>query len=497
MDDAYDTVRNQRVRAVNASAARFPDRYLCPVCQFEVFYAAGEYQSPHFRHRPGEESDDCERKAKNFHRDVPLSQHEYEHLDAVLVALQTAGPQGNVVTFAARFRPAYKAGFVNFIAGDTSTPYTIHPNLRQQYFRIATPEKNYLIKAQLKGRDHELHIVEGFEDLPVVFRATDREAVRIPRHRVLKPGGYVVVSRKPIHDFPAQVKAQPLKTITGLYAALIEIPEDPDWRVQGNLKSLLGFDIAARVADWGFLSPTSAYEVGPDCWEISKDAEVAIFVRVARHLVPRYTKLLVQERRSGRLASDYLAWREDADEFVIHSKPGPGRPDLIRFGLAHPIQFLFEVRFTKDVVLPQCANIFFKFASSADIRTRLTWTAHELPAALVGVSRGSGSLLSVALPRALEVTLSDHSGQPPVTIPQAAPVEKMLTFLRRARFPCILSATGYPDVLLPGRRPMVRRPVVSVRAARAAVPRSRAQARLLSAFGRRRVSAYTVRSIPL
>jgi len=207
--------------------------------------------------------------------------------------------------------------------------------------------------------------------------------------------------------------------------------------------------------------------------------------------------LLVQERRSGRLASDYLAWREDADEFVIHSKPGPGRPDLIRFGLAHPIQFLFEVRFTKDVVLPQCANIFFKFASSADIRTRLTWTAHELPAALVGVSRGSGSLLSVALPRALEVTLSDHSGQPPVTIPQAAPVEKMLTFLRRARFPCILSATGYPDVLLPGRRPMVRRPVVSVRAARAAVPRSRAQARLLSAFGRRRVSAYTVRSIPL
>src|SRR5690242_8879863 len=123
MDDAFDTVRNHRVRAAYASAARFPERYLCPVCQCEVFYAAGEYQSAHFRHRPGEESDDCERKAKNFHRDVPLSQHEYEHLDAVLVALQTAGPQGNIVTFAVRFRPAYEAGFVNFIAGDTSTPY--------------------------------------------------------------------------------------------------------------------------------------------------------------------------------------------------------------------------------------------------------------------------------------------------------------------------------------------------------------------------------------
>lgn len=140
MDDAYDTVRNQRVRAVNASATRFPDRYLCPVCQCEVFYAAGEFQSPHFRHWPGEESDDCERKAKNFHRDVPLSQHEYERLDAVLVALQASTAQGNVVSFAVRFRPAYKVGFVNFISGETSTPYTIHPNLRQQYFRIAGPE---------------------------------------------------------------------------------------------------------------------------------------------------------------------------------------------------------------------------------------------------------------------------------------------------------------------------------------------------------------------
>jgi hypothetical protein len=307
----------------------------------------------------------------------------------------------------------------------------------------------------------------------------------------------VVVSRKPIHDFPAQVKAQPLKTVAGLYAALIEVPEDPDWRVQGNLKSLLGFDIAARVAEWGFLAPTSAYEVGPDCWEISKDADVAIFVRVSRHLVPRYTKLLVQERRSGRLASDYLAWREDADEFVIQSKPGPGRPDLIRFGLAHPVQFLFQVRFTKDVVLPQCANIVFKFASGADIRTRLTWAAHELPAALVGASRGSGSLLSVALPRAVDVTLIDHSGQPPVAIPQAAPVEKILTFLRRARFPCILSASGYPDVFLPGRRAAVQRPVVSVRAATAAVPRSRPQARLLSALSRGHASAYSIRSIPL
>jgi hypothetical protein len=495
MDDAYDTVRNQRVRAVSASAARFPDRYLCPVCQCEVFYAAGEYQSPHFRHRPGEESDDCERKAKNFHRDVPLSQHEYERLDAVLVATQSSATQGNLVSFAVRFRPAYRAGFVRFISGEVSTPYTIHPNLRQQYFPISVPEENYLIRAQLKGRDHELHIVEGFDGVPVVFRATDGEAVRIPGHRVLKPGGYIVVSRRPIRGFHALVGAQSLMTIAGLHAALIQIPEDPSWQVRENLKSLLHFEIAAKIADCGFLAPASAYELAPDCWEISKDAELAIFVRVSRHLLPRYTQLLVQERRSGRLSSGYLPWKADADEFMIQSKPGPRRPDLIRFGLAHPIQFLLEIRFAKDVVLPQCANVVFKFASASNMRTRLTWTAHELPAALVEASRGSRALLSVTVPKAVQVSLSDRSGQR-IAIPQAAPVEKMLSFLRGARYPCVLSASGYPDVLLRRRQLQIQRPAVSVRAV-AAIPGSRRQARLLSAFSRGRASAYSIRSIAL
>jgi hypothetical protein len=494
MDDAFDTIRKQRVRAVNATVARFPDRYLCPVCQSEVYYAAGE-QFPHFRHWPGNDHDDCERYAKNFHRDVPLSQHEYEHLDAVLVATQTPATQGNLVSFAVRFRPAYRAGFVHFISGETSTPYTIHSNLRQQYFPVSVPEKNYLIKAQLRGRDHELHIVEGFDEVPVVFRATDGEAVRIPRHRVLKPGGYIVVSRKPIRDFHALVEAQSWKTIAGLHAALIQIPEDPSWQVRENLKSLLHFEIAARIADCGFLSPASAYELATDCWEISKDAELAIFVRVSRHLVPRYTQLLVQERRSGQLSSEYLAWQAEADEFVIQSKPGPRRPDLIRFGLAHPIQFLFEIRFVKDVVLPQCANIVFKFASASNSRTRLTWTAHELPAALMEASRGSGTLLSVTVPKAVQVSLSDRNGQR-ITIPQASPVEKMLSFLRQARFPCVLSATGYPNVLLRRRKLQSQRPVASLRAA-AVAPRSRRQARLASAFSRGRVSAYSIRSMAL
>jgi hypothetical protein len=493
MDDAFDTIRKQRVRAANASEGRFPDRYLCPVCQAEVFYASGQFQSPHFRHRPGNEHEDCERYAKNFHLDVPLSQHEYEHLDAVLVAAQSSAKKGTFISFAVRFRPAYHAGFVNFIAGESSTPYTIHPNLRQQYFQISVPEKNYLIKAQLSGRNHELHIVEGFDETPAVFRANDREAVRIPKHRVLKPGGYIVVSRKPIHNFHESVEAQSSKTIAGLHATLIQIPEDPNWQVRQNLKSLIQFDIAASIADYGFLTPASAYELAPDCWEMSKDSELAILIRVSRHLVPNRSQLLVQERRSGQLSTDYVTLKNDAGEFVIQSKPGPRRPDLIRIGFAQPIQFLFEIRFAIDVVLPQCANILFKFVSGSKTRTRLTWSSHELPTALMDASRGNGTLVSVTLPKSLQISLSDRRGQR-ITIPEESPEEKILSFLKQARFPCVLAASGFPDVVLRRRRSLGQRPIASLLTA-AFTARSRRHARLLSAFNRGRVSAYSLRSI--
>ena len=495
MDDAFDTIRNHRVRAANGSAGRFPDRYLCPVCQAEVFYAAGDFQSPHFRHRPGSDDDECERRAKNFHRDVPLSQHEYEHLDAVLVATQTSTNRGTLVTFAVRFRPEYQAGFAHFMAGKESTPYTIHSNLRQQYFQIITPEKNYQIKAQLSGRQHEVHIVEGFDETPAVFRSTDRESVRIPNHRVLKPGGYIVVSRKAIADFHADVQPKSLKTIQGLHATLITIPEDAAWHVRQNLQSRLGFEVTAKIAAYAFLSPASAYELAPDSWEIAKDGEVAICIRVSKHFVARGTQLLVQERRSGHLTTNYLTWKSGTDKFVIKAQPGKMRPDLLRVGLAHPVQFLFEVRFANDVISPECARIMFKFASAAKVRTRLTWTAHELPAALVGAIRGRGELLPVVLPKGFEISLSDRQGRRVIAKGESAR-EEILSFLRSARFPCVLAAAGYPDVIL-GHKRSTTQPAVHLSQAAISKPCSWKQARLLDAFNRGCASRYSTKAIGL
>ena len=228
MDDAFDTVKNQRVRAANATASRFPGRYICPVCQTEVAYASGAYVSAHFRHCRGTDHEQCERYSRNFHVEVPLARHEWEHLDAVLIS-QTYASQGQpFVSLAVRFRPAYAVKSVTFVSGRNSTPYFVHHNLRQQYFRISEAEENYLVKAQLPAGECESHIVEGFGPNPAVFRASEREAVRLPCHRILRPGGHLVISKLSLQPlFHSSLLAESRPTIPGLYATLIRIPEDP------------------------------------------------------------------------------------------------------------------------------------------------------------------------------------------------------------------------------------------------------------------------------
>jgi hypothetical protein len=458
-------------------------------------YASGHYVSAHFRHRRGTEHEECERYCANFHTEVPLSHHEYEHLDAVLVAQQATTSDGVVVSFALRFRPAYAVKFAHFISGSSTTPYTIHALLRQQYFPITAAEENYLVKAHVSAAQHESHIVEGFGAHPAVFRASEREAVRIPNHRLLKPGEYLVISRKPLQPrFHTSLAAQSLKTIPGLYATHIRIPDDPDWQVRENLRSLLHFEAASRLAEIAFISPMNAYEFAPDCWEVPKDEEVAVMVRLSLHLSPTPTQLLVQQRLvAGRLSSEYLALKVGAHAFVIEAKAGSHRPDLYRIALADPIRFLFEINFSADPPEPQCARILFQFSSKSKTLSRLTWTSHELPKALIDASQGTIDLVAISKPKSVEAAVSDHRGQRVCLTEMSAAVD-LLNFLRQARFPCSLSANAYPTLTLRRGNAAARRLVAPTRAPNP-TPRSRHHARLLSAFNRRRVSLYTIHSI--
>jgi hypothetical protein len=183
VDDAFDTFRSQRVLAAAATASRFPDHYICPLCRTEVRLAAGPIVRKHFRHVRDTDHEECERYSKNFGREVPLSQHEYEHFDAVLVASWSQSNNGGRVALAVRFRPAKRAnrsrlsGQVEFVSGGKSTSYIIQPGVRQQYFRIDTPEKSYLIKAKLSHG--------GFAQYPfLLFRGVPPRGESVGKQRV-------------------------------------------------------------------------------------------------------------------------------------------------------------------------------------------------------------------------------------------------------------------------------------------------------------------------
>ena len=503
VEDAFDTFRNQRVWAAAASESRFPDHYICPLCRTEVALAAGPIMRNHFRHVRGTDHDECERYSKNFGREVPLSQYEYEHLDAVLVASRSSDKDGERVSFAVRFRPAKRTGRVkltgqvDFFSGGQSIRYAVQPSLRQQYFRITAPEKSYLVKAMLSDGGNAQYPIEGFDDSPVVFRATDGEAVRIAKHRLLKSGRHLVVNRKPISTFHASLIPQSVRTLAGLHAYFVEIPENPAWQLRQNVKATLGFEITSKMAVYGFLCPCSAYELAPDCWEVPKDSDLAILIRVSRECGPRFTRLLVQYRESGRLTPEYLPWNESHNEFVIQSKAGSRRPELLRVGLAtaadNQAWFLLEIDFSEDVVSPQCARIQFQFASADNLKTRLKWSAHELQKMLVNVARGSAKLLGITnRPDGVELVVTDSCGQR-AFVPDTEGAESLTSFLRKARLPCVLSASGHPDVFLSREKPVFDRPKAVKITLRA--PRCRREARFQEAFKRGRVSEYSVRAI--
>ncbi len=505
MEDAFDTFRRQLVWATAAPTSRFPGRYICPLCRTEVALASGSIVCKHFRHLRGTDHEKCERYSKNFGREVPLSQHEYECFDAVLVANQNIIVGKPFVSLAVRFRPEKKVGRLkltgqlNFFNGKRSQDEKYHPSLRQQYFRIEAPGDNYLIKAKVSDGGDIPYPVEGFKDKPALFRDTKSEAVRIPNHRQLKPGGYVVISRKEIVGLHTSLEPIALTTIAGLNAILIKIPENPSFLVRENIKSLLYFEVTAKIATYGFLSPANVYELAPDCWEVSRDSKLAVSIKITHCGYPKYTRLLIQHNITGPITTEYFPIN-DTKEFVIQLGTSEKQTDMLRIGLAthsdDRVSFLLQINYSDDTISPDCSRIQFQFASKIVNRTRLKWSAHQLPKMLISASRGTVKLVAISnIPESVQMTASDARGHR-VLIPYEASAEKLLTFLRSSCFPCFLEASGHPDIMLTQEKRVVnqhRQKNVS----RNVVSRYRSDARLRDAFNRGHASKYSIRLIPL
>jgi hypothetical protein len=410
------------------------------------------------------------------------------------VAQVSESQKDTSVSFAVRFRPAYEVDSVIFFSGRHQTPYKIHSDRRQQYFPISAKEDNYLVKAQSSDGECVNHHVEGFGTKAIVFRAAEHEAVRIPNHRVLRPGTYLAVSARSIlsrfHDL---LGARPLKTIAGLHAALIDIPEDPSLEVRNNVSSVLGFETASAISRYAFISPLSVNELAPDCWEVGEDNEVAVLLSLSKHLVPRPTRLLVQERRSGRVFTEYLSLKEYRDHIVLRIECTPETATLRRIGLADPPRFILEIRAANQIVEPRCARFSFSFSSKSKPPYSLAWSSHDLPQELAAASRDEVKLVSVSKPKLMEMIVSDRSGHRAI-IAEDSPHQQLMDFLKRAKFPAILSVQGYPNITI--RRPRTGSTCPTEFAYTLNLrPCSRRTTRLFDAFRRGYASPYSIQSV--
>jgi hypothetical protein len=496
MNDAFDTTRRELVRANHASHSQLPERYLCPVCQTEVVYAAGDCMVPHFRHRRGGDHDECERYCSGFSISVPLAAHAREHLDAVLVAQVDQRQSPERVLMAVRFRPSYRAARVEFVQGHVTTPYVVHAGVRQQYFRIEHVDVNYVVQALTVDGQRVTHLIDGFGETPAVFRVTvEKESVSLPKHRVLRPGRYLVLSKVELDGrLTKEVGAVPVVTAKGLHGITLTIPDNPSRWVQDNVLAVLGFRTERKIAEYSIREPWIVTELATDCWEIDRDEDLVVVMRAPQERDQRPPRVLVQERQQGQITTSYPAVPQGSGDFMLCFKGGKMAAEVVRIGLTDPARFVLEIRRTRDAGGTECARLLFELRGKHGRRCRVGWAAHELTEALKCGGKSIWEISGVDCPRGVELTLSDAGGRKQVL--ETSTISRQLRdFLRGAHYPCRLHATGigsrlgYPDVVIPrlriGKAAYLKEPCRTQ-----AMARTRLEVRMQSAFARGLISIY-------
>jgi hypothetical protein len=391
-----------------------------------------------------------------------------------------------------RYRAHEDVVSAEFVSGKVSIGYKIHHARREQYFKIQRVEKEYSIKAYLSSGEFEHHLIKGFGKEPAVFRTSERDSVRLASHRVLRPGSYLIATNRPIIDrLIPELHAESLKTIEGIYAVLIDIPEDPGPKILGNIQAVLGFDVTSTIASYAFLSPQIVTEIAADCWEVSIADAIVCYIRLSQHIAA--SKLLIQRRKRGQLFVEYLQLDKDGSEFVVEADALGQDVDLFRIGvMADRPQFLCEIRRSNDAIDPRSARLVFNMSES-DRSSRLLWSSHKLPNALKLVRKGQLRVESVLLPRGVEIHLGESTGKHALLSGENI-ADGLTDFLKNSRLPCTLRATGHPPIVLWPQKDS-KKISVSESGAKLVAIRSRADARLVAAFRRNRASAYSIRSL--
>lgn len=448
MQDAFDTVRARKVAATAVAGNRFRGRYICPVCQTEVAYAAGNYMVPHFRHIVGTDHERCERYARGFAVNVPFAQHEGEHHDAVLAARPRLAAGGARIEFAIRFRPAFPISAVELASSRQAIRYKVDAEAREYYLPVDEANPEYLVNAHVVDGDVEPHLIEGFGPKPAVFRTAEREAIRLPPHRIVRPGTHWVVATREVQSrLHRDVSTEALVTLPGLFACAINIPHDPSWMVRENLRQVLGVEVSRHLADYGFWHPHTAVDVAPDAWEIGSHEDAEVFVRLSTELRQVDTAILVQIRRAGRLTSETTQVSKGIVDFSLCFSGEGDSPDLYRIGIGSPPQFLVEIRRASSTPGLRAARLTFTLGTRGHAHRTLNWSSHLLPQQVSSVKKTAHWIESFNLPDSVIVKAVDGLGNHIVAWDSRDTTE-FNQFIRAAKYPCRMAATGYGTIVI-------------------------------------------------
>jgi hypothetical protein len=423
MDSAFDVVLGCTIPAVEAGGSRNSSRYVCRLCQQNVFFVSAGYAVAHFSHYRAEEGDYCAARVAAFGAldQQPFSVNDLDRVNAVLACEVSISRRGTEIRYFIIYRPRPGVQRICFKQGGSTTRHTIHAAGEERQLSISQRCSYF----SLEEFDHDgvhTQLVEGF-DLPVVFRLSESRSIRIPRHRKLRAGGrYLAVLPSGVEVFPESLEPAVVPSELGLFAVEFLIPKKPAFAVTAYLSRVLGMEVEVILVDYTIVSPVLVHEVAPDCWAGKTSGTWTVRAYCDPLKYPSPASFLIR-RRSVLGALDFQVLEVPGKDglYDIELELNSASATLIHVGLGNTQQadFIFEIRHMPSLPEPLTARLGMGFLDGGAERS-YAWSSHRVPSLLREVSsNGELTLASVTVPMGVHpemvvagkvTSLSEESG---------------------------------------------------------------------------------------
>ena len=449
MEQAFDTFQNQLVFARDCERGNFfreryvRERYVCPCCEDDVFLAAGEIQSPHFKHHQG--APDCEKRVAGMAQGY-FSDIETESRDVNVLA-RFSHKRGEVTCdFALRYRPSYQVESIRVTMGAHDRSYQLHGR-QEVEIPLSNSSEHIILVGLVSGQTIVRRIIKAFGKTPALFRFGSKTSVKLPEKRVIRPGRYVACFPSDVNiQFPLACKAQDITCALGLRGVSFIVPTDFNHRIAIFCRETFGMEVQIRNFSCSVIMPLALSEAAPDCWTTSTEGEAQIVL--GSRIRDRYPiQVIVQYRDRVQLVTEIRQIAFGGFPQVLKVKIRTVRP-LDRVGMGNPVQFLTELRFLETFPEPETTRFRFAFRNLASgVAIEVCRSSSKLTELLMGVRAREYVVISIAHPAAVKLSATDSRSR--TALAPETQADELTKLLRDSTEPLWIEATGYRSILVP------------------------------------------------